>query len=200
MLRRRRHAVTRRLVAVALILVSSGVASAEQRAAEQRPAEPARRLEAVQRFSSSLAEGQRLYANGEHDAALRSFQAALEAVPDDPMATFFVGCAQRAGGDVDAALATFRQLVTLSGERDPAWHARALWNIAMIQEARRDLGAAREAWRAYVAFAEANSRARTYAPNARQRLEAITAIEELDATYAAVRERIAAGDPGAERR
>ncbi len=142
-------------------------------------------------YIERIAEGHRLYSNGAHQEALRAYRAALEEIPNDPMATYLVGCAQRALGQLDEALATFRSVVRLAGADDAAMHARALFNVALVQEARRDLVAATEAWQVYIAYAESHQNVPTYVANARQRLEAIQRVQELDTAYAPVRQRIA---------
>lgn len=164
------------------MLLSCSVAWAED--AEQPQEEQSAYLQ-------RLVEGHRLFANNEHEAALRAYQAALEERADDAMATYLIGCAHRAMGSLDDALAAFQEAARLAGEPEAALQARALFNVAMVQEARRELEAAREAWRAYIAFAESHQSVPTYAENARQRLGVITAVEELDAAYAPVRQRIA---------
>lgn len=171
----------RRVVAFAVVMLLAVPAFAEEGPGAE-----------VTAYLERIVEGHRLYRNNEHEAALRAYRAALEGRADDPLATFFVGCAQRATGDLDGALATFRRAVELAGDSDASLHAQALWNVAMVQEARRELGEAREAWRAYITYAEAHSRVTTFVANARQRLDAITGVEELEATYVPVRERIAA--------
>lgn len=140
-------------------------------------------------YRNHILEGHRLFTNNEHEAALQSYQSALEVQPDDAMAVYLIACAQRATGDLDAALASFQRSASLAGS-DAALEARALMNVAFVQEARRDLPAAREAWQAYITFAEAHQTIPTYVPNARERLDAITAVEELEAAYAPVRQRI----------
>jgi tetratricopeptide (TPR) repeat protein len=178
----------RGLVVVALL---SSILAASTARAEQASAE----LEAERLYLERLVEGHRLFANNQHDAALRAYTSALEARRDDAFATYLVACTQRAAGTLDEALATMRRAATLAGA-DDALEARALFNVGLIQEARRDLAAAREAWRAYIAFAESHEGLRTYVANARQRLDVITAVEELNAAYEPVRQRIAAGVPG----
>lgn len=164
----------------ALLLAAPASAPAEEGAGEGA------------RYLQHLVEGHRLYGENQHEAALRAYRSALEVMEDDALATYFVGCAQRAMGDLEEAVASFERAAELAGEGDAALQARALWNVAATQEARRELAAARRAWRAYIAFAESHQRVTTYVANARQRLGAITSVEELDAAYGPVRERIAA--------
>lgn len=145
-------------------------------------------------FVEQITEGHRLVVNNEHEAALRAYNRALQEGSDDAMATYFIACVQRATDNLDEALESFQSAARLAGDSNATLKLRALMNIAFVQEARRDLAAARAAWRAYIEFAEANSSARSYVQNARQRLDAITSWEELDAAYGPVRERIQAGE------
>ena len=171
----------RRIVAIIAMALWAGSAWAEEAASPAPTRSP---------YPEAIEDGNRLYRSGDHEGALRAYRRALESGENEAMATFFVATAQRATGDLDGALASFRRTVTLAEGDNLAYRARALWNVAMILEARRDFTAAREAYRAYIAFAESQPGVITYAANARQRLDAITAVEELDATYEAVRERI----------
>jgi tetratricopeptide (TPR) repeat protein len=143
-------------------------------------------------YTEQINDGHRQFANNDRDAALRAYRRALREGSDNAMATYYIACVQRAEGDFDAALETFQESARLAGESNPSLKARALMNIAFVQEARRDFPAAREAWRAYISFIESHSDVRSYVPNARERIAAITAWEELDAAYAPVRERIQA--------
>jgi len=160
----------------------TGVASAEQEGPSP---------DAVAAYVEATGEGHRLYSNGRYDEAERMYRSAAEALPSDAAALYFVACTQRARGDLEEALETFRAAAERGAESDAALQARALMNIAFIQEARGDLSGARLAWSAYVDFAEGHAGMTTYASNAEQRLSAITAVEELDAAYEAVRQRIA---------
>ncbi len=173
-----------RVLATAAVMLSCllpTLVHAEEAASETTPTE----------YLQRLVEGHRLFANNEHDGALRAYRGALQAMSDDPLATYLVACSLRATDNLDEALSSFQRAATLSRD-DDALHARALFNVALVQEARREYEAAREAWRAYIAYAEAHQDITTYVANARQRLDAITAIEELNAAYEPVRQRIAA--------
>jgi tetratricopeptide (TPR) repeat protein len=172
--------VSRLVIAVAVVLAGP-VAWAEDAASRR----------ADQAYMSHISEGHELFTNGSHDAALRAYREALTERRDDAAATYFIACAQRALGQNDEALASFRRAAQLAGSDDEALHARALMNVALVQELRRDLVAAAEAWQVYVAYAETHQRVPTYVANARQRLEAIQRVQELDTTYDAVRQRIA---------
>lgn len=142
-------------------------------------------------YIERIAEGHRLYANGAYQEALGAYRAALGETPNDPMATYLVGCAQRALGQLDEALATFRTTARIAGADEAAMHARALFNVALVLEQRRDFVAAGEAWQVYIAYAESHQNVPTYVANARQRLAALQRLEELDTAYAPVRQRIA---------
>lgn len=186
-----------RCLAGSVVLIVLLAASAAR--AEQASTAPARSREDAQ-YNERIAEGHRLTKNNELPAALRAYQRALEVRRDDAMATYFVACVQRAQGNLDQALASFQEAARLAGDQDPVLNARALMNIAFVREAQRDFTAAREAWRAYVAFIEGHARVPDYTANARQRLDAITTWEELDQAYEPVRQRIAEGAPAAPRR
>lgn len=168
------------IITISLVLLSTSAWAEEAEEAESRDTT----------YVDRLQEGHRLYANNQHEAALTAYQAALDARSGDGYATYFVATTQRAAGNLDEALATFQLALERSNE-DDALHARVLMNIAFLQEQRREFEAAREAWRAYIEFAEAHQDVATYVSNARQRLDAINAEVELDAAYEPVRQRIA---------
>ncbi len=164
-----------------ILCMTSASAWAEQSSADDSEAE----------YLQRLVEGHRLFGNNEHEAALRAYQAALEARPDDAQATYLIGCVHRAMSNLDEALESFQQAAQFAGEDNAALKARALMNVAFVCESQGELQAAREAWRAYITFAESHSGVTTFISNARQRLDTITNMEELDTAYGPVRQRIA---------
>jgi tetratricopeptide (TPR) repeat protein len=178
----------RRLAGLSVIAVLAYASTAQA----EEGATPAR-TKADTQYNERIAEGHRLIKSNDLPAALRAYQRALEARRNDAKATYFIACVHRAQDDLDQALTSFQEVLRLAGD-DDVLHARALMNVAFVREAQRDLAAAREAWRAYETFIDSHPRVPNYAPNARQRLDAITTWEELDQAYEPVRQRIREGE------
>lgn len=164
------------------IVLSSSLAWAEEAGEAEEPTDRV--------YNERIQEGHRLYTNRVYQEALGAYQAALAERPNDPMAIYLIGCAQRALEQWDEALASFQRAARLAGADDPALHARALMNVALVHEAQNRLTEAAEAWQVYIAYAESHQDVPTYVPNARERLEVIQAYQDLDTAYTVVRRRI----------
>jgi Tfp pilus assembly protein PilF len=89
------------------------------------------------RVPQHLSEGRRLLVRGEHDAALKEFNRALQISPCMGEAYFQRGCVQEARGKLDEALADFDHAL-----RCDAQLARTYLHRGRIRTAKDDLGAA----------------------------------------------------------
>jgi tetratricopeptide (TPR) repeat protein len=163
------------------MMLASSLAWAEDAGDAEREASP---------YSQHIQEGHRLFVNGSHAEALQAYQSALSEQPNDPMAIYLMGCAQRALSQWSQSLDSFQRAARLAGADDEALHARALMNVALLYEVQNQLSPSIEAWQVYIAYAESHQRVPTYVANARQRLEAIQRVQQLETSYTAVRQRI----------
>ena len=178
-----RYATVLPLVVMTLVLGPAGADAAPEEATERAGHEVV--IQAVQ-------EGHQLVQRRQYAEAIEAYQRAVEAAGPDRWPWYFVACAQRAAGELDDALASFLGVAQAAGENDTALQGRALMNVAWVHESRRDWTAARAAWQSYIAFAEGHAAIERHVATARQRLDVITAIEDLEAAYVDVRQRIAA--------
>jgi tetratricopeptide (TPR) repeat protein len=97
----------------------------------RRPAELT--VEARKRFRDALRRGRRLAKKGDHQAAARAFEEALEAAPGDARAASELGWeAFRAGDMPRARKAT---LESIAGTAEPETRAASLYNLGRIEEA-----------------------------------------------------------------
>jgi len=139
----------------------------------------------------AIQRGHRAFQARDFDTALAAYREAAMATPPLPIAHYFIGAAQRAKGQLDEALESFRTVSRLAGESDAGLKAKALMNIAMTLEAKQDLAGARESWLEYKTWCTTHASIAGFPATADERVAAIDAIRQLDETYAAVRQRIA---------
>jgi tetratricopeptide (TPR) repeat protein len=139
----------------------------------------------------AIQRGHRAFQARDFDTALAAYREAAMATPPLPIAHYFVGAAQRAKGQFDEALESFRTASRLAGDADAALKAKALFNIAMTLEVKQDLPAAKEAWLEYKTWCTTHASIPGYPQVADERVAAIDTINQLTQTYQAVRERIA---------
>ncbi|MBI5498726.1 MAG: hypothetical protein HY907_00665 [Deltaproteobacteria bacterium] len=139
----------------------------------------------------AIQRGHRAFQARDFDTALAAYREAAMSTPPLTIAHYFIGAAQRAKGSFDEAIESFRTASRLAGDSDPGLKAKALLNIAMTFEAKRDLASAREAWLEYKTWCTTHASIAGYPQIADERVAAIDAVQALDQNYEAVRQRIA---------
>ncbi|NMC68431.1 MAG: tetratricopeptide repeat protein, partial [Myxococcales bacterium] len=139
----------------------------------------------------AIQRGHRAFIARDFDTALAAYREAAMATPPLPIAHYFIGAAQRAKGQLDEALESFRTVSRLAGDSDAALKAKALMNIAWTLEQKQDLAGAREAWLEYKTWCTTHASIAGFPQTADERVAAIERIQQLDQAYAAVRQRIA---------
>ncbi|MBN1771400.1 MAG: hypothetical protein JXB32_09075 [Deltaproteobacteria bacterium] len=139
----------------------------------------------------AIQRGHRAFLARDFDTALAAYREAAMATPPLPIAHYFIGSAQRAKGQFDEALESFRTVSRLAGETDAGLKAKALMNVAWTLEAKRDLAGAKEAWLEYKTWCTTHASIAGFPQTADERIAAIDTVRQLDETYAAVRQRIA---------
>ncbi len=139
----------------------------------------------------AIQRGHRAFIARDFDTALAAYREAAMATPPLPIAHYFIGSAQRAKGQLDEALESFRTVSRLAGESDAGLKAKALMNVAWTLELKRDLAGAREAWLEYKTWCTTHASIAGFPQTADERVAAIDTIRQLDEAYAAVRQRIA---------
>ncbi|MGF1468430.1 MAG: hypothetical protein ACFCGT_20085 [Sandaracinaceae bacterium] len=127
---------------------------------------------------------------GDRYGAGLAFTDAEAMAPRRPEARYWRAVPHRLAGELEEAVATFRQAAEAAGTAHPRWAARALHGAASTLEATDGgLRGAREAWLRYITFAQET--AGVDAAVGEQRLAAIEAFLLLDEESARVRARIA---------
>lgn len=139
----------------------------------------------------AIQRGHRAFIARDFDTALAAYREAAMATPPVPITHYFIGAAQRAKGQIDEALESFRTASRLAGDSDAALKAKALMNIAWMLEMKQDLAGAREAWLEYKTWCTTHASIAGFPQTADERVAAIEKIQQLDQAYAAVRQRIA---------
>jgi tetratricopeptide (TPR) repeat protein len=92
-------------------------------------------------YNTSLREGRRLARRGDWAAAMKAFEAALVATPDDAVALSELGFAAFKAGKLDVAKRETRRAVDQA--REPNVKAASLYNLGRIDEALNDAASAR---------------------------------------------------------
>jgi tetratricopeptide (TPR) repeat protein len=157
-------------------------------------AQPRRDQSAIA-YNQAMQRGHHAASGGDWQAASDAYHEAASLRGQSGEAPLFLGYVARARGQLGAALDRVREairLAGLAGSSEDAVRAKALFAVAMVLESQRQVPEARSAWQEYTSFAESHSSLSTYVPSARSRIQMIDRVTELDQTFAAVRERIAA--------
>ena len=87
------------------------------------------------------------------------------------------------------AISALNTAATISGDKDVALHAKALFVIAVVQEQKADWDAAFDAWRTYLDYAQGHADAKGFPESAKSRIAAIEKRRELEKEGAATRGR-----------
>ena len=170
-------------ICLGILVVSTSAFAQEQ---------PQQLVETGATFHGELAKGHELYKNKDFEGAYTAYEAAKDKQPGSPLAYYFLGCTQIQLARYDDASVTLRAVTTMAGTKNPSIHAKALFLIAMVEEMKGQLVAAKDAWTIYKSFIEANKDAIGYPGTADARIQAIDKKRALDEKYKVVQERIAA--------
>lgn len=143
-------------------------------------------------YTQLVAQGVSRMTQGDSSGAIDSFRQALSNDGARPHAPYYLAVANRVGGDLDAAVSGFQRAAELAMRADePRWQARSLQGVASTLERMEGrLEDAREAWQAYVTFADAHPTL-AFPMMGRARIQAIDMLTEQENVYGGVRERIA---------
>ncbi|MCP4604312.1 MAG: tetratricopeptide repeat protein [Proteobacteria bacterium] len=142
-------------------------------------------------FSDKVARGHGMYANGDYAGALGIYEKAKEMDPGNAVVYYFIACSQAKLSRYDDARVTLKTASTLAGDKDQSLYAKAMFQIAVLEENRGRLDTAKEDWAAYKGYAQTHTAAVTFVSTADARLAAFEKKQKLDEEYKAVRERIA---------
>ncbi len=183
-------------VCLALVLTGTAPAFAQTGrtpASSARPAasgSPAPGTRSATPARLTLVRGQQAYVAHRYDEALSAFREAASAADQRTEATLGIGYALAARNEREAAITTFREVISFStAAEDHNNRTRALQAIANTYEAMGNLEQALAAWTEYLNFAEAHPTNATSA-TARARIDAIHTRQQNDTRDAQVRQRI----------
>ena len=140
-------------------------------------------------YEAMIMAGHKLYVGGDAKGALGKYEAAKEATSGKAGAYYFIGAAKAKLGEFSEAVAAFNTAATISGDKDVALHAKALFAIAMVLEQKGDWDAAFDAWKKLLDYTEAHADAKSFPDSAKSRIAAIENRRTLETEGAAIRSR-----------
>ena len=145
--------------------------------------------QAPQRYESKLAAGHAMYLAGDAAGALAKYGEAKDMDPGKPDAYYFTGVAKARLGNSEEAISSIETAATIAGDKDVAMHAKALFAVAAILDAKADWDAASEAWKKYLEYAEAHADVAVFADAAKSRISVIERRHALETEGAAIHSR-----------
>ena len=185
-------------IALALALLSlPSLALAQAAPAATAPAAAVTEQSPDMIYAAALGRGLTAVRAGDRGGAIAAFREAVQLQPSRPDAVCFLAEAQRASGDLAAALEGFQACARVargwSHHDAQRWVARGLHGAASTLERMgpERQAEARTAWQEYVRFADGAAQVSSPAIG-RARVTAIDQVTELERVTAEVRERIAA--------
>ena len=137
----------------------------------------------------AIKRGDDAYVAHNVDGAIKEYQAAIEAKPQNPVAHYRLACALIAKGDFKQAQESLDSALGFA-QTDPQTAAKVLFVAADLKEREHDYPAALTAWKAYSAFAKANPGAKAFPASGESREVKVAAIIKLNEQSAKVKQRI----------
>jgi tetratricopeptide (TPR) repeat protein len=192
--------MTKYLVSVVLagavsLATSPAFAAGEKKASPTKKADAtgeAKEANAVQGkgpFWESVTAGVALFLSRDFDGAIAKYREALTHSPKNPLGHYRLGEALRDKGELADAAASFDTALRFSAP-NARLRAQVLFVQADVAERQKNLSAAEQKWTEYIAFANANSKVRTYKASAEERKKRVLEAKQREADAAPVRERI----------
>jgi len=179
------RSLTWALVAISLVLAAPAAAQ-EEAAAPDGEAAPT----GADAYTTQVQAGIALLVAGDSQGAMAAFRQAMSSEPARPQAIFYLATANRMAGSFQEAITGFERAAD-NAEDLPRWRARALQAVAeTLERMEGQLEPARQAWQAYVRFADAHQ-AVAFPQIGRARIQAIDVVIEQERAYVEVRRRIA---------
>lgn len=137
----------------------------------------------------AIKRGDDAYVAHNVDGAIKEYQAAIEAKPQNPVAHYRLACALVAKGEFKQAQESLDSALRFA-QADPQTAAKVLFVAADLKEREHDYPAALTAWKAYSAFVKANPNVKAFPASAESREAKVAAIIKLDEQSAKVKQRI----------
>jgi tetratricopeptide (TPR) repeat protein len=140
-------------------------------------------------YAAALTKGHGAYMARDYPAAMQAYKEAIAQDGSDPLAYYFLGEAQIAGGSTVEADASFAAGLRFAGSKDDV-RGKLLFVIADLRERQGKWPEAKKAWEEYAQFLATHPGVKGYAATATERVKVVDARVDLDAKYAPVRQRI----------
>jgi len=147
---------------------------------------------AISQYMETLVRAIEKYGTKDYTGAIDLTKKAIQLNPRNPLGPYLLGEEYLATGNLGEAEAVFLQARELSDSKNPALRAKVLFAVADLYERQRKLDKALAAWKAYEEHAGKFPDAGSFPASAAGRVKAIEKVNELEAKYVAVRERIVA--------
>ena len=143
-------------------------------------------------YEGLLAIGHGFYVTQKFDAAVAQYEKARAREPARAEAYYFIGCVLKSQMKFQEAVSMLASAATVAGQDDIAMNARALFVVATVWEAAKNLEKAKYAWIQYKTFAKLHPEVKPFPDVADAHIAAIDARIKQMADYRAVTERIEA--------
>jgi tetratricopeptide (TPR) repeat protein len=166
------------------LALAASLSATSAAGAQMRTEDP----EGKREYFAALSKGEGAFVAKDIPGAIAAFQDAVKVDPSRMLAFYRLGEAQRAAGKPEDADATWQTALTKKGT--PLLKAKVLFIIAEGRERMHKLQAAKDGWKAYVAFIATSAEAKGYQNVAEQHIKVIDRRMKDEVDYAAVKERI----------
>ena len=138
----------------------------------------------------AIKRGDEAYVAHNIAGAIKEYQAAIEAYPQNPVAHYRMACVLIAQREYKQAQESLDAALRFS-KSDPNTAGKTLFVMADLKERQQDYPAALAAWKAYSIFAATHKEAKTFPGTAESRLSRLAAYVKLTEQSEQVKQRIA---------
>jgi tetratricopeptide (TPR) repeat protein len=186
------------LLASCVLLTASAPALAEEKAPAKatKKAAPApgehkdpQGITGVSPYTEALAKGHSLIAARDLAGGIAAYQDAITSDPDNPLGHYFLGAARVMKKELTEAKASLDGAVRFSSKNDEI-HAKALFQLADLDERQDKLEEAKKDWDAYIQFVEAHPKSHGFAQSGAERMKACDKRLAIVKSAAEVKARI----------
>jgi tetratricopeptide (TPR) repeat protein len=140
-------------------------------------------------YTATMTKGHRAMAAHDFAGAIAAYRAAVAETPRAALPLYFLGEAQTSNGELSEAAVSYESGVGLAAANDDL-HGRLLFVLADLRERQGNWAEARRGWENYAQFLAAHPAVKGYATTATERSNALTVHVDLEASSAAVKDRI----------
>jgi hypothetical protein len=163
-------------------------AKADAPKADKGPRKDPNGVTGISPYMEQIAKGEAAFVARDFAGAAAAFQEAIKIDGQATLGFYRLGEAQLAAGKPEEADAVWQSALGKKGTE--ALNAKVLFVIADLRERQKKLQAAKDAWAAYAAFLQGNSKAGGYPATSTERQKQIDRRVKDEKDYAVVKERI----------